>query len=92
MHQLQSLKALEYKMAENPMESVRKLFELNKEGKFGDYRVEEIELPKVVGYDGIAFMIPDLVKEWKGRMREFLMDSACRFAIGSQLEILNIFM
>ena len=44
----------------------------------GPHPIERIELPDQPGYRAVAFCVPDLIKKWRGRIREILMDSACK--------------
>lgn len=44
----------------------------------GPIPVEEINLPIVAGYQALAFCIPSTLQKWRGRIREIMMDSACK--------------
>jgi hypothetical protein len=41
------------------------------------YAIEEVALPEEEGYIAFAFVLPDLLRKWGGRIRELQMDSTC---------------
>jgi len=46
-------------------------------GTHGLYVVEPIPLHEEEGFTAIAFALPDILRQWGGRIREVSLDSAC---------------
>lgn len=42
------------------------------------FEVETIPLPNEDGFSAIAFALPDVLKQWGGKIREISLDSTCR--------------
>lgn len=61
------------------MASAKKLLEewRNKSGE----RAELVEIKQEDGLVALAFVLPDLLEKWGGRIREVSMDSACKFTV-----------
>jgi hypothetical protein len=43
------------------------------------YSVESVPLHKEEGFTVIAFALPEILRQWGGRIREVALDSTCRF-------------
>ncbi len=41
------------------------------------YGVEPIELPELDGFTAVAFALPEIIRQWGGRIRELALDSTC---------------
>ncbi|KAG8942368.1 hypothetical protein FRC03_003274 [Tulasnella sp. 419] len=67
----------QWTMDADELTSARKLIlEKGKEpGGLGPFRFEEIPISAVAGFDVLAFSVPAILEQWKGRMREVLIDS-----------------
>jgi len=50
----------------------------NNSEKSGLYSVEPIPLAQEDGVTAIAFALPDLLRQFGGRIRELALDSACK--------------
>lgn len=61
------------------MKSARILLEeFRKSSKPGLYTVEPIQLAEEPGVSALAFALPDLLRQFGGRIRELALDSACK--------------
>lgn len=71
-----------WKRADNEVESAKILLdESRKSKKPGLYTVEPIQLIPEDGVTAIAFALPDLLRQFGGRIRELALDSACWYTI-----------
>lgn len=51
------------------------------EGLSSLYTVAPIELPTEEGFTAVAFALPELLRQWAGRIREIALDSTCECAV-----------
>jgi hypothetical protein len=54
----------------------------------GLYTVQPIPLHEEAGFTALAFALPEILRQWGGRVREISLDSACMSY--SFMDILNI--
>lgn len=47
-------------------------------GGLGEYAFECLEIEEPEGMSVIAFSIPEMIKRWRDRIREVVLDSACK--------------
>lgn len=45
------------------------------------YCVENIPLHEEEGFTAIAFALPEMLRQWGGRIREIALDSTCKFNV-----------
>ena len=51
------------------------------------YGVEPVSLHEEDGFTAIAFSLPEILRQWGGRIREIALDSTCNLFINSRIEI-----
>jgi hypothetical protein len=77
MHYYTELNSRKWKLSESEWESAIKLL-AKAEKDLGAFPIEVIELPDQQGYRALAFCIPHTLRNWRGRLREIMLDSACK--------------
>lgn len=70
------MSSTKWKRDEDEVKSARILLEEAQASK-GLYQVQEIPLPDIPGYTVLAFALPNVIRQWGGRVRELALDSAC---------------
>ena len=68
----------EWKLDEDELVSARKVLEKE---DLGPYKMESIPLPTFEGSTVIAFSLPDMLRTHASTVREFILDSACKFVL-----------
>jgi hypothetical protein len=63
---------------QDELKSTKKLVEeMGEPGKQGPYTAKEIPLVDEEGYKAYAYVLPDAIAQYGGRIREVLIDSTC---------------
>lgn len=65
---------------ESPYDSATQLLEKYETSGCGKYTVKLVNLSDEPGFKTLAFVLPDMLRRFGGRMREIAMDSACETA------------
>lgn len=82
-----------WKRDEDEVKSAKILIEeARMSGKHGMYTVEPIDLELEPGITAVAFALPDVLKQFGGRVRELSLDSACEFEISITINLSNLFL
>jgi hypothetical protein len=55
------------------------LEEGRKAGGLGMYEIRPIEIEVEDGFEAIVWSLPDMLRQWGGRIREISLDSACLY-------------
>lgn len=77
-HVWQRVSSTKWKRDEDEVKSAHILLEEAAQTSESLYQVHEIPLPEVEGYTVLAFALPNVLRQWGGRIRELALDSACK--------------
>ncbi|KAF5347071.1 hypothetical protein D9758_011667 [Tetrapyrgos nigripes] len=72
----------QYRRMDDEVGSAKKVLEECADSKLGNYTIEQVLLPEQPGVTAIAFIIPDMLKQWAGRICEIALDSAWEMNTG----------
>lgn len=75
----QKLNGAEYRRDDDELKSARALLREFTTSLDERYRVEEVDLPPLDGFTGIAFVLTHFLKKFRDIVRELALDSTCAF-------------
>lgn len=72
-------KSKEWKRDPDELKSAKILIDEASKDRSSLYSVESIPLHEEEGFTAIAFALPEMLRQWGGRIREIALDSTCRW-------------
>ncbi|KIY64289.1 hypothetical protein CYLTODRAFT_358634 [Cylindrobasidium torrendii FP15055 ss-10] len=77
---------VQYYRDDDQVKSARTIITEVEAGLLGSYAAENIPLPEEPGFTAIAWALPDMLRQWAGRIREIAVDSTWKTnALGYEL-------